>query len=208
MIQPYTPTILTPETYFFDFFDVIHADPQKAFLAEHGLQRDGAFAEASDMLDTGQITTEQYIEIYAKASQKSYEYVDAYFQRSGIDDDVVAIIAELRGVGNTIGLISNGASDEVRNKLEKHNLSPLFHGIVISAEVGTKKPGEQIYDYALRTVNGRPESTFFVDDNPENIATADRLGWHGHLHVGSIALRQKLHDIGAIKAPQLSAAMS
>ena len=53
------------EVLLFDFFDVIHADHQKAWLAAHGYKREGGFAEASDLLDAGQIDFEAYLVRYA-----------------------------------------------------------------------------------------------------------------------------------------------
>lgn len=183
------------ETVVFDFFDVIHGDPQKRFLKEVGQDRAGFYATASDALDAGQINIEDYFAIYAAASGWPQPDVEAFFDQSGVDEDVVNIIHELGATGLTVGLISNGSSDEVRGRLREHGLEGLFDSIIISAEVGIRKPDERIYTAALEMLGGVPKKTLFVDDNPENVSAAVAQGWHGHVHVGSIALRERLHQL-------------
>ena len=43
------------------------------------------------------------------------------------------------------------------------------------------KPEEKIYRTLLERYSLVPEETVFLDDNPDNVAEADRLGIHGIL---------------------------
>jgi FMN phosphatase YigB (HAD superfamily) len=42
--------------------------------------------------------------------------------------------------------------------------------------VGHRKPGEEIFRHALREMNWQPAETLFIEDSPQHIATARRLG--------------------------------
>ncbi len=49
--------------------------------------------------------------------------------------------------------------------LQKNNLTPLFEVIVISEEVGWRKPKDVIFQSAINNLNINPEDTLFVGDN-------------------------------------------
>lgn len=55
-----------------------------------------------------------------------------------------------------------------------------FKGAVFSHEVGCMKPHVAIYRKAIGQFSLQPEQTFFLDDLPDNIATARHLGFICH----------------------------
>ena len=54
-----------------------------------------------------------------------------------------------------------------------------FDAFVISAALGCWKPCKRMYTTAIDELGLRPESLMFVDDRPENVAAAVRLGMRG-----------------------------
>jgi FMN phosphatase YigB (HAD superfamily) len=56
-----------------------------------------------------------------------------------------------------------------------------FDEIVISAEVGCKKPEEEIYQIAEDRCGFSGEEIFFIDDKKENLFTAVKMGWQTFL---------------------------
>ena len=50
-----------------------------------------------------------------------------------------------------------------------------------SSEVGLRKPGEQIFQFALQEENLVAAETLFIDDTLANIETAQKLGFKTHL---------------------------
>lgn len=77
----------------------------------------------------------------------------------------------------TIGLVTNGRSLSQRNKLRSAGLGELFDAVIISEEVGIRKPDTRIFFLCLQRLNIRPEEALYVGDNPENdIAPAVRTG--------------------------------
>jgi len=77
-------------------------------------------------------------------------------------------------------------------------VSELFDHLVLSHEVKALKPHEKIYREVLNVTGRRPSSCFFVDDIPENIAGAQRLGFDAVLFEGEKKLRQDLNSRGIL----------
>jgi putative hydrolase of the HAD superfamily len=89
------------------------------------------------------------------------------------DPRMLAAVRAARRQGVRTGLVSNswGTSRYPRPDLEE-----LFHGIVISGEVGVRKPSPAIYELGAESVGLRPEQCVFVDDLAVNLEPARALG--------------------------------
>lgn len=180
----------------FDFFDVIHADHQKAWLKKHGFKREGGFAEASDLLDIGKIDRRTYIERYAKLSGKTAAEVEQEFEElSYVDQAVVDLLFKLKGKYR-LGLLSNSHAEEIRPILNHHDFIALFDEVIISAEVELAKPDPEIFTLALKLLNVLPEETIFVDDSKRNIEAAELIGITGIWYVGIDSLQDQLRNLG------------
>ena len=58
----------------------------------------------------------------------------------------------------------------------RNGFDPLFEKTYYSHLLGMRKPDRNIYEFVLRDSRLEPGETLFIDDNPENIATALELG--------------------------------
>lgn len=78
----------------------------------------------------------------------------------------------------TIGLISNFThAPVIYSGLKKLGLNQFFKAIMISAEVGWRKPHSKIFQEALRRLEVKAEETVFVGDNPiDDIQGAKNVG--------------------------------
>lgn len=56
----------------------------------------------------------------------------------------------------------------------------LFDKMYLSHKVGLRKPNAGIFEYILREQNLKPEEVFFIDDSPEHIEGANKLGIKTH----------------------------
>lgn len=99
--------------------------------------------------------------------------IDRTFAGVKLEDSMVAAVAAARRAGVKTGLISNswGTSRYPRPLLEE-----LFEGIVISGEVGMRKPNPRIYELGAQQIGLPPERCVFVDDLPFNLPPAQELG--------------------------------
>jgi putative hydrolase of the HAD superfamily len=66
-----------------------------------------------------------------------------------------------------LALISNGTSRMQRAKIERLRLSRFFSPLLISEEVGIKKPDRAIFEHLLRAWPLEPQSILFIGDNPQ-----------------------------------------
>jgi len=116
---------------------------------------------------------------------------------SGPIDGTVEILRQLKESNQyRICGISNWSAETFPVALRKYEFLRLFEGIVVSGEVKMIKPFEDIYLHAFKKFNIEPQSAVFIDDNAENIETANRLGMKGILFQSPNLLKHELHKLG------------
>lgn len=71
-----------------------------------------------------------------------------------------------------------------------------FDAYVLSFDLGQMKPDPSVYLEALRQVGTRPENAVFIDDLPENVAGAERMGIRGILYGPGVDLEAELARLG------------
>ena len=57
-----------------------------------------------------------------------------------------------------------------------------FDGVVLSHEVGVRKPHRRVYDHCLALADCSASECLFIDDLHANIEAARACGWQGHLY--------------------------
>lgn len=76
-----------------------------------------------------------------------------------------------------LGIVSNAQEAFTMPELALYDLAPYFETIVLSSQVGVKKPGPRIFSQALKNMNVKPEETVFVgNDLKADIMGASRMG--------------------------------
>lgn len=96
----------------------------------------------------------------------------------------LALIGELRARGHETALLSNTNAlhiGEINERLARqygfrHGIADVLDRVFYSQEVGHRKPGDEIFHHALREMNWRPADVLFIEDSPQHVATARRLG--------------------------------
>jgi len=106
------------------------------------------------------------------------EVVTEFFAGDRLDTTLVDRIRELK-TDYTTGVLSN-YSDALRDKINHTwKIGDAFDFLIISAEVGWKKPSPEIYQIVLEKAECPPEQAVFIDDDPTNIQAARQLGIQG-----------------------------
>jgi putative hydrolase of the HAD superfamily len=72
----------------------------------------------------------------------------------------------------------------------------IFDGYVLSFDLGFMKPEFEVFREALRLAGSRPERTLFVDDAPENVDGAARLGIQGIVYRRDADFETELRRLG------------
>lgn len=96
----------------------------------------------------------------------------------------LALIGELRRQGHQTALLSNTNVlhiTEINQRLAgkygfKNGIADVLDRVFYSQEVGLRKPGEEIFRHALAEMNWQAADTLFIEDSPQHVATARRLG--------------------------------
>jgi putative hydrolase of the HAD superfamily len=86
-------------------------------------------------------------------------------------------IDTFKALGVKLALVTNGAADTQRAKVERFELAHRFHHIQIEGEHGFGKPEERAYLHAMSALGVGPGDTWMIGDNLEwEIEAPQRLG--------------------------------
>ena len=101
-------------------------------------------------------------------------------------------IRTLRAAGFSTALLSNSwGCDEY----PRADFPGLFDTVVLSGEVGMRKPEKEIFLHAAQTLGLAPAECVFIDDMEANVAAAQACGMTGVLHTGTAATARVLQDL-------------
>jgi putative hydrolase of the HAD superfamily len=87
------------------------------------------------------------------------------------------VLRKLRAAGLRIGLLTNGAPDLQREKIETSGLGMFFDAAVVSGEIGTGKPEPEIFRHLLGKLGVAPAESLMVGNSlARDIVGAKRAG--------------------------------
>jgi glucose-1-phosphatase len=95
------------------------------------------------------------------------------------NEPMVALVRALHG-RFPLYLLSNTNCMHVEGLFRDFDFFGLFTGGTYSHVARASKPERRIFEIACEEHGLSPETTFFIDDLPANIATAQLLGFHTH----------------------------
>ncbi|MFI6832204.1 HAD family hydrolase [Kribbella sp. NPDC050241] len=102
-----------------------------------------------------------------------------------------ALVRRARSLGIRTALLSNSWG----NTYPRDTWDGMFDDIVISGEVGMRKPDQEIFLLAARRLDLKPEECVFVDDLELNVEAARALGMAGILHTSYDETRRALESL-------------
>lgn len=179
----------------FDFFDVFRTDGYNRWLKQHGYVREGAYLEASEKHDRGEYSDKQFFQAIADASGETAEQVEKELEADNeLNEPLVGYLGTLHG-RYKLALLSNSASEYLRDELARYDLEKYFDEIVISSEVGLIKPEPEVFEHIMQKLGVRPEECIFTDDNPKNTDAAQKLGIHGIVYTSVPELKRQIEAI-------------
>jgi putative hydrolase of the HAD superfamily len=101
-------------------------------------------------------------------------------------------IRTLRAAGFSTALLSNSwGCDEY----PRADFPGLFDTVVLSGEVGMRKPEKEIFLHAAETLGLAPSECIFIDDMEANVAAAQACGMTGVLHTETAGTAKALQDL-------------
>lgn len=106
--------------------------------------------------------------------------VGRIFATIKLELEMLALVEDVRRSGLKTGLLSNSWGADFY-PLER--LTGIFDDIVISGEVGMRKPDAAIFHLACERLGVQPAGCLFVDDHPGHLEAAKELGMTTVLHI-------------------------
>ncbi|MCH2179707.1 MAG: HAD family phosphatase [Mariniblastus sp.] len=114
-----------------------------------------------------------------------------------LNREIVPLITALRMVNFPLGILSNTCAGHWQYVTKTAPLVKLyFTKFILSHESKCMKPNPKIYRDAIESVGLPPESIFFVDDRPENVEMAQRMGMDSHIYRNASQVLRLLDDRG------------
>jgi epoxide hydrolase-like predicted phosphatase len=124
--------------------------------------------------------------------------VGRMFAATKLNSAMLDVFRKLHTGGVPTGLLSNswGVADYPRE------LFPgVFDAVVISGEVGMRKPEPRIFLHTAQLLALAPAECVFVDDIQANVTAAEQVGFTGVLHTEPAATTSRLGELLAIELP-------
>lgn len=101
----------------------------------------------------------------------------AWQSHVSIDPEAMPVLMDLKHRNKTVGLVSNfDHPPHVRRILSENGWATVFDTIVISSEVGLKKPDPAIFALALQRTGIAPADAIYVGDTHDDVAGANAAG--------------------------------
>jgi putative hydrolase of the HAD superfamily len=125
-------------------------------------------------LEEGHLSEEEFEPQFAAILGVDPDHlIDRLFSGGEPDHTMIETVRQVRQAGVPTGLISNSWGTR---RYDRELLAELFDGVVLSGEVGIRKPAPEIYVMGAERIGLPPTQCVFVDDLPFNLKPAAELG--------------------------------
>jgi putative hydrolase of the HAD superfamily len=136
--------------------------------------------------ETGKISEEEFARAFAtRLKEETGREVDPVglvgriFSGLRLEEEMVEAVDGARRKGLKTGLLSNSWGTGL---YPRARLDSLFDAIVISGEVGLRKPDPAIFELVLQRLGVTAHRSVFVDDHPGHLSAAAEVGMTTVLH--------------------------
>lgn len=157
------------------------------------------WAEEIPLLGSGKISESEFWRLVSeKHDLRKIEPVENLLGRAFTEqltpiDGVIVIREKLADLGIKTAVLSNTIEPHAR-ALREAGLYDSFDEVLLSYEIGLRKPNPDIYKYALETLKTKPETTVFIDDDQGNVTVARQLEIHGVVFLSDNQLANDLEN--------------
>ena len=141
-----------------------------------------------NQIETGMISSNEFLKALQKETKNAnINQVEKAWNAMLLDlpEERVQLIKKLKK-NHAIYLLSNTNAihiDAIKKQLGKRKwlaFCKLFDKMYLSHELGLRKPDVKIFEYILKEQKLKAEEVFFIDDSPQHIAGAKKIGIHCH----------------------------
>lgn len=158
--------------------------------------------------ETGATTLDEYLTdtvFYTERPFTRAAFRAFMFAQSTPAPAMIAVAREVATAGEVRLMTLNNESAELHEyRVGAFGLAPIFEAFLTSCYLGARKPDARTYVRAFGIAHADPERTVFIDDRPQNLDPARRLGVRT-IHATDVrAVRTGLAALGVAMAPSPS----
>jgi len=113
------------------------------------------------------------------------------FAGSMLDQAMLELFRRLHADGVPTGMLSNSWGGDYPREM----FPALFDAVVISADVGMRKPEPRIFRHVAALLGVEPHDCIFIDDIQANITAAEQVGFTGVLHTEAETTTRRLIEL-------------
>lgn len=153
-------------------------------------------------LQTGKISEKEFLRIVASELGKSGAsdklgniWVKHHAEYVRRNEEVFSIAKRLRIAEYMTPILSNTEEGHVKTN-RSLGLYDDFSPLILSCEVGARKPEKRIYEIALERIGFPAERCVFIDDREEFLPPAKKLGIHTIHFKNAVQLEADLRKLG------------
>lgn len=180
----------------FDCFGVLTTDTWRAFLDSLPVDMDTTqVRELNKQYDAGLISDKEFLKQVQLASGQLPQQVENMAKGDVMKNTVLlGYIGELKN-DYKIGLLSNIATDWIRDSFLSNDEQALFDEMVFSHDVGMTKPDPQIFQLTCERLGVEPTETIMVDDIESYVSVAKSVGMKGVVYRDFTQCKQDLEQL-------------
>ncbi|MCL7999394.1 HAD family phosphatase [Brucella sp. 21LCYQ03] len=111
-------------------------------------------------------------------------------------EDSVVILRGLIAQSNDVTMLTNFASDTLREAQARFPFLTESRGVTVSGDIRMLKPDREIYEHHVASFDLDPAATLFIDDSVANVEGAKAAGWQAVHFTGAAKLADDLKRLG------------
>ncbi len=134
-------------------------------------------------LETGRMTEARFLELLSDELSSAvgrevsmHGFGERYFAHLHANEPMIALMRGLRERGYKLAICTNNVREWEAQWRAKLPVDEIFHHVIDSAFVGTRKPEPRIYELTLERLGVTPAQALFIDDIEANCTAARELG--------------------------------
>ena len=133
------------------------------------------------LFQKGFITEDQHWKQFSSALKKPIPKHKEYLWRKSFEEtfyiypEIISFVQKLKTQGIKTAVLSNTIKPHVEI-IKKHRGYEYFDIVILSCEVNLRKPEIEIYLLTIKLLGVKPEECVFIDDKPEFLKPARKLG--------------------------------
>jgi epoxide hydrolase-like predicted phosphatase len=136
-------------------------------------------------LERGEIAVEDFEYLFSAALEREGSTVEAcglvgrmFADLAIYEDSMTSLVTRARTAGIRTALLSNSWG----NDYDRSDWHQMFDAVVISGEVGMRKPEPGIFELVLHRIGLPADECVFIDDMAHNVVAAEQAGLAGIVH--------------------------